>query len=72
MVGLERPSSPAALVVLCIDLRGRLGLSGWLDVNREGLHVVEQEPAECGEVFLFGCLPDVFCRFRIYKVDITG
>lgn len=46
--------------MLCIDLRGCLGLSGWLDVNREGLHIVEQEPAGCGEVFLFGCCGEMF------------
>lgn len=54
LVGLDRASSPASLV-LCLDLRGCLELSGRLDVKREPLHIVEREPAECGEVFLCGC-----------------
>lgn len=60
MVGLSRASSPASLVGLCMELRGCPGLSGRLDVNRDRLHVVGQEPAECGEVFFFGLCREIF------------
>lgn len=45
-VGLHLASSPASLLVLCMNLRGRLG--GWM--RTENLRIVEQKPAECGEV----------------------